>query len=252
MYKNMTIIQPGRLGDIILTLPIAYHYYLQGLNIIWPVCSEYIDTFRNVDFLSNMFIYNIGSIKHQGSILKKHAKTHISGYGHSIDLAIGFGDVELDRKWKETGLSFDIWKYYIVKLEHQYKYTLSEFIVRNSDREMELAEKKKINCKDDYIVIHEDGSHGRHFDFSRTIGYNHIGSKIIKIDKEENYNIFDWLKILEGAKAIYCVDSCITNLVDQYGIMPTKGRFFHPWREYYTPLQLSLLTPKIKEDWVII
>lgn len=250
MNERLTIIQPGRIGDILLVLPIAYSYYKNGFDIIWPVANEYVNIFRNINFLSHMFVYNIGSIyEHTGKYLKNNSiRLATNPY---IDLAIGFGDIELDKRWRETKLSFDTWKYSEAKLEYQKKYDLCDFIARDLDKEIELMKFKGIN-KGDYIVIHEDGSHGRHFDFNRIIGYNHIGSKIIKIDKEENYNIFDWLKILEGAKAIYCVDSCIANLVDQYGIMPPKGRFFHPWREYYTPLQLSLLTPKIKEDWVII
>lgn len=252
MNKSICIIQPGRLGDIILTLPIAHHYYEQGLGIIWPVCSEYIDVFRSVRFLENMMIYNIGSINaHQGSVLRAHAFFHTNSGGCYIDLAIGFGNPLLDKNWKDTGLPFDIWKYNKAKLEYQKKYSLCYFIERNFEKEKELMKLKGINRNDNYIVVHEDGSHGRHFNFNKIIGEmsNHYG--IVRLDKVEGYNIFDWLSILQGAFQIYCVDSCFSNLVDQYGIIPRGGRFFHPWKEYYTPLQLKLLTPKISDDWKI-
>lgn len=252
MQEKITIIQPGRLGDIIITLPIAYHYYEQGLGIIWPVAEEYIDIFNSVKFLENMMIYNIGSINdHQGSNLRKRAFSH-SIYDNCIDLAIGFGDPILDKEWKDTGLPFDVWKYNRVKLEYQKKYDLCDFIVRDKDKETQLMALKGINKNDNYIVVHEDGSHGRHFNFNKIIGEasNHYG--IVRLDKVKGHNIFDWLSILQGAFQIYCVDSCFANLVDQYGIIPRGGRFFHPWSEYYTPLQLKLLTPKIRDDWEII
>ncbi|MFW9899681.1 MAG: hypothetical protein ACFFDY_00155 [Candidatus Thorarchaeota archaeon] len=247
---NITIIQPGRLGDLLLVLPIAYYYYSQGLDVTWPIANEYIDVFKNVNFLSHMFIYNIGSIDEKGHMLRTKSWEYITQ--SYIDLAIGFGNPLLDKNWKETNLSFDLWKYKHAGLPYTTKYDLYDFIVRNRDKESQLMALKEINKNDNYIVVHEDGSHGRHFDFNKIIGgmSNHYG--IVRLGKVEGYNIFDWLSILQGAFQIYCVDSCFANLVDQYGIIPRGGRFFHPWSEYYTPLQLKLLTPKISDDWKII
>lgn len=249
MNKSICIVQPGRAGDILITLPIAHHYYSKGYDIIWPVAHEYLDIFRNVNFLSHMFVYNIGSINEQGNILRKKSITHINDF--YIDLAIGFGNPILDKSWKETELSFDIWKYNFCKLEYQKKYSLPNFINRNLDKEGKLLELKGINYDDNYIVVHENGSR-RHFDFINIVEKKFKNYKIIKINKMEGYNIFDWLMVLQNADAIFCVDSCFANLVDQYNIIPTFGRYFHPWKEYYSTLQLKLLTPCIKKDWILV
>ena len=35
------IIQSRGLGDIIIALPIARHYWQQGEEIVWPICKEF-------------------------------------------------------------------------------------------------------------------------------------------------------------------------------------------------------------------
>ena len=41
------IIQSRGLGDIIIALPIARHYYDQGEEVVWPVCAEFYTTVRD-------------------------------------------------------------------------------------------------------------------------------------------------------------------------------------------------------------
>ena len=43
--KRIGIIQPGRIGDILICLPIAKWYYDRGHEIIWPVDSAIIKNF---------------------------------------------------------------------------------------------------------------------------------------------------------------------------------------------------------------
>ena len=251
MKNTICIIQPGRTGDILITLPIAYHYWLNGKDIIWPVASEFMDMFSSVIFIGNTFIYNIGSIcKHSGSFLRSLAIEHKSLDGEILDLAIGFGDPTLDAEWKASKLSFDVWKYCTSELEYQIKYYLPEIIVRDKTAEKNLMNLKGIKPGEKYIVVHDRGSRGRSFKFKNITDFKDC--KIIRITKIDGYNIFNWLSILEGAYQIFCVDSSFLNLVDQFNIIPEGGRFFHPWVEYYNPVQLKLLTPKLKEDWVSI
>ncbi len=251
MKDCITIIQPGRLGDLIITLPIAYQYHKQGFDIVWPVASEYIDLFRNVSFFKDMIIYNLGSINaNTGKVIKNFALSHIPMHSSAIDLAIGFGDIVLDRKWKDSQMSFDVWKYnHAAKMSYSAKYDLPNFIIRDKDQERGLMAYLRIKKGEKYIITHSNGSHGRNIDFNRITDFN--GCRTIEISQVEGYNVFDWLGILEGAYQIFCVDSSISNLVDQFGIKPEGGRFFHPWVEYYSTEQLKLLTPNIEESsWV--
>ena len=46
--KTLGIIQPGRIGDIILCLPIAKYYADRGYKVTWPIFSEYCGMFAEV------------------------------------------------------------------------------------------------------------------------------------------------------------------------------------------------------------
>ena len=41
------IIQSRGLGDILIALPIARHYWEQGEEIVWPICSEFLPSFKD-------------------------------------------------------------------------------------------------------------------------------------------------------------------------------------------------------------
>jgi hypothetical protein len=41
------IIQSRGLGDIIIALPIARHYYDRGEEIVWPICEEFYSSVKN-------------------------------------------------------------------------------------------------------------------------------------------------------------------------------------------------------------
>jgi len=45
--KKGGIILPGKIGDIIICLPIAKHYFDMGYEIYWPIYDFYIKNFTN-------------------------------------------------------------------------------------------------------------------------------------------------------------------------------------------------------------
>ena len=50
--KTVGIIQPGRLGDLIICLPITKYYHSKGYKVVWPVFKNYIDMFKEaVDYV---------------------------------------------------------------------------------------------------------------------------------------------------------------------------------------------------------
>ena len=167
-----------------------------------------------------------------------------------LDLAIGFGDPGLDQEWRGTHLSFDLWKYHKANVDYNEKYRLVEFIKRNIDKEEDLMLELGVDYEADFFTVHENGSHGRYFDFSKS--FFRIPNDVIKINQIEGYSIFDWLTVLENSSSIFCVDSSMANLIDQWGIKPPEGRYFHKWTEYYTPEQVHFLTPQLTENWTIV
>lgn len=242
--KNLLIIQPGRNGDILLVLPIAKYYYDHGYNIIWPVCSEYFTLFYYTNFPINAI--DIGPLESGKGAYDKAKSIFPFEY---LDLAIGFGNTALDTEWKKTNLSFDVWKYNKANVPYFNKYNLPNIISRQTDIELDLFNFLHIKTNESYIVIHQNGSNKRHFDFKLN-----TNKRIIEIDSisSERWRIFDWLPILMNADQIYCVDSCFLNLVDQYNIKPPNGRYAHLWSEYYTEENLHFLSPLISSDWKFI
>lgn len=106
------------------------------------------------------------------------------------------------------GLSFD--KAFYKQIGLNFKKRWSDFYVqRDVNRENTLYE--KINPNKEYIFLHEDKSR------NLLINRNFIENKNIQIiepDIKLTQNIFEYIKIIENAKEIHCIDSCFRLLVD--------------------------------------
>jgi len=245
MRKELLIIQPGRKGDILLVLPIAKYYYDLGYEITWPICNEYQNLFLYVNFPIN--VIDIGPLT-SGIEAYERSKNIGNNFNGTLDLAIGFGNQNLNDEWKKTNLSFDVWKYKKACIPYFHKYLLLKIINRIPEIEKDLLNFFDIK-NDPYIVIHQNGSNGRHFDFKIDKAIKTIE---IKQFPSNRWEIFDWISLLQGARKIYCVDSCFLNLIDQCKIIPPDGRFVHFWNEYYSLKDLPLLSPFVSNDWISV
>lgn len=250
MKKEIVIIQPGRIGDILIVLPIAQEL-CKTHKVIWPVWSEYQRMVEQIHIENLMFV-DVGSMDMiPAPLAKKRALSYVHKGRTALDLAIGFGDPQLDALWKETGLPFDVWKYRTAGVDYAKKYTLRVPVCPQRDVLMPYFDMYKCDLSKPYCLTHSSGSHDRYFHFKKE-DFPSLPPQFIEIQQVGNSTIFDWVPILLGAQAVLCVDSCIANLVDQMGIRPTMGRYFHLWREYYTQDQLKMLTPQMSSDWIIV
>jgi hypothetical protein len=108
---------------------------------------------------------------------------------------------------------FDQYKYIKAGVNFLKKWQLKDCITRDTSAEDALYNKLVKNPN--YAVLHLEGSdHKAQFD-TTTIPADW---QQIEITSKETHSIFNWLKILEGAESIVCVDSCAANLVDQMGV----------------------------------
>lgn len=88
-----------------------------------------------------------------------------------------------------------------------------------------------------YIVTHLQGSDKRvELDFSGV----EAAVQIVNIKEGITNNVLNWLKVIEGAEALYMLDSCYSNLVDQLGI-PVEKTFIRRSK--------MDLTPVLGADW---
>jgi len=213
--KPLGLIQPGRIGDIIICLPIAKWYFDRGHKIVWPVISEFMPLFDYINYVEPIDIGSRfgGSYKKAKDILEERNITEI------IDLGIGFGRDESD--WVKTGLSFDEWKYYQAKVPFEERFNLQ--INRNYQKELDLQDKLNLIDKEDYVVTHSVGTKGK-------VRFGQLGS--VEIQPISGYTVFDWIGIIERASKVYCVDSCMAHLVNQLSL--AKGRrIFRPLDDYF-------------------
>jgi len=209
--KTIGIIQPGRLGDIILCLPIAKYYSDKGYKIIWPIFSQYINMFEEmVDYVEfipvSANIYTcVSEAKHKTINCNKLLDIAATFPGSTcteryVGLGDGLGEIKADH-----------FKYIESEVPIECKWNLS--IKRNSVAEDNLYNQYVL--QPDYAVSCLTSSQGK-----LDIKLDPMGRQLIEMN--ENHSIFHWLKILENAKVLILVNSSVSNLVEMLNFTNKK------------------------------
>lgn len=198
--KRLLIKQPGKVGDIIICLPIANYYARQGYKVEWLCPDIYHPLFSYVDYVTP--ISRIGK-----------------GYDKEIDLSFGLDSrSSVHFKWiarKPSLDSFVTLKYELASVP------LSELsnLQYHRNEKNENALFKVLGCDQmgDYILAHRSSDYGTPID---------IPSHYPVVDFVQNgsFSIFDWRKVIEGAKEIHCIDSSLVNFADRCDV---RGKLFY-------------------------
>lgn len=205
MIRRLGIIQMGKIGDILILLPIAEHYNKIGYEIIWPIDKNIIKNFLEyIDYVK--FIPCEYDCNDARKICNDYCCNTI------IDFSFGLpNENSLNKKdyYEQDIYSFDEYKYQIANINFENKWNLK--INRDLEKEKELYNKLVKN--ENYIVTQENSS-----DFKVTLKIpENTNEQRIEISKQTE-SIFDWLTILENAKKHILIESCFTNLIDQLNI----------------------------------
>ena len=212
------IIQPGRLGDIIICLPIVKHYYDLGYKVIWPVFAKYYNDAQSVaDYVE--FIPVTDDVYH----CVAEARGVLSRYDDItvFDIAATFPGSKCTEEYVSLGdgfgdESFDQFKYRKCGVPFEKKWSLN--IKRNTQEEESVY---NVYVKSDkYNVAGLAHSKGR--------AAIEIESNNPTIYINENHNFFSWIKILENANNIVLVDSAMSNLVEQLNLTNKKTLITKP------------------------
>lgn len=205
------IIQSRGIGDIIIALPIAKHYHNKGYEIVWPICEEFLGSFEHtVPWVTWVGIKTDERgdyfLKEPMRVFKEHGIEqreilYLYQYLNSHP--------ELTNEELFNILKFDQYKYWVAGVPFVNKWTLSECITRDLEREKSLL--LALGITGEYVVVHKTGSN-----FRVDIDVNWFGKdvQIIDVDDHLTDNVFDWIGVLEGARAFVGVDSSFANLVD--------------------------------------
>ena len=216
--SKIGIIQPGRLGDIIICLPIAKHYYDLGYEVVWPVFAKYCNDVQSVvDYVQFIPVTDdvyhcVGEAK---EILSRYDDIMVFDIAATfpgstctdeyVSLGDGFGDEAFDQfKYRKCGVPFDK------------KWCLN--ITRRADDEEIVYNTYVKNDKYNVAGL----SHSR-------------GSVSLKIESNnptvyinESHSFFSWIKVLENANNIVLVDSAMSNLVEQLNLPNKKTLITKP------------------------
>jgi len=241
MLKKLGIIQPGKIGDIIICLPIAKWYNNLGYKVIWPVDRNIIDNFKDyVDYVEWIPIDFDCRIAHQVCFNAFCSKV--------IDLAFtvtGANSFNSDNFLnKQNKYSFDEYKYFLADVPFEQKWNLQ--ITRNEENENRLFSQLN-DCK--YGVIQLKSS-------DCSVDWNKIKikstyDKVVMIDNVTK-SVFDWIKVLENAQFHCLIESCFVNLIDQLSIVVPEQHCLLKHGYYNKQLEDDHLRgiPRLRLNWI--
>jgi hypothetical protein len=204
--EKICIIQTGRLGDTLISLPIARYYQKKGYLIDWAIHESIKGVFDYIEYVDNLIIIP-NEVDIMYSIPFAYNMIESDKYSKIIDLSIGFPGSSVYKYTDENFLqSFVHVKYYLAGVDIKEKWNL-EF-TRNIKKEDELY--SIIICdSEEYVLIHNEDSLGRKHEMDIS-----NDKKKIYVRKIDGYEIFDWYKIIKNADEIYCIDSSFCNFID--------------------------------------
>ena len=135
-------------------------------------------------------------------------------------------------------------------------YMYSKFkVVRDPDREDVLFNKSELSEK--YIFIHDDHHRERFNTRHRTdLKIFKPGSFPVDTRKEffscDNSNIFDYLKIIENAEEVHCMNSSYNWMIDLMKIGTPKKNFFHTYIAHSQYVPRTVKTVFNDQVWTFI
>jgi len=242
--KRALVVQPGKMGDIILTTPIAEYYSNQGYSIDWPVWDNFISFFDAIDCVNplscNMKFppdYHTPTQRYafgRGDVLFIFDKIKYlisdGNYDLIINPCFSFGrsaviSMENERmaeKFKVEGKNWIDLKYHLanVPLGERWNFKWK----RNPQKEDELLKmikdfSKKKYGSDEYSLIHN---------YEKTFRIKSIDNlkNPIYFSYIEGYEIYDWYKVIQEARNLVACDSCLVHFIEVVPEFKNKKKYY--------------------------
>jgi hypothetical protein len=204
--KKLGIIQPGRIGDIIICLPIAKWYADKGYDVVWPIEQGYVSNFAAyIDYVTFVGIDSLDC-----NVARKEC---IPTCNNILDLSITFPNSHPynDSLFYQhrNEMSFDQLKYAIASVPFEEKWNFS--FKRNHQKELDIYNSLNLRPDVPYTFVHNQGS-------SEFFKYPPGADEEVVIADQRALSIFDWLYVIERASKIICIDSCFSNLIEQSNV----------------------------------
>jgi len=234
--KICLIRQPAGLGDILFCQKIADKIKNKyNIKVLWPVIDGY-------SFLKNELKTTIEFCSVNSNFSHKNLFSSKNIIDNNEVLYIPLQDADqyypglcmMDAKYKFLGLKIDNWQEYL-------------FINRNKEKEDKLKQLYNISSGDEYVVLNRNYGCLPNFNTCRYLKNFSSKYKTIEITPRENFSLFNWSAILEGAKEIHTVDTSIMYLMEKLNL---TGKLYC-YSRYY-PANFSDVTHLFKTKWQYI
>jgi hypothetical protein len=223
MNKKIGIIQSRGLGDIVIALPIAWEYHNAGHEVHWPICQEFVSSFKDVA----PWVKWLPVVTDQQGLffldtpVKLLAKEGITDWDDILYLYQYLSSVP-DKTDPDlfSMMKFDQYKYANTGVAFKKKWELDQCIKRDAAREDTLY--NKLVKQPRYMVYQNHAS-----DVSYDIDLSAVDPELQRIEITAQTDcIFDWCKLLDGAETVILIDSVFANLMDQLNLAPKADKYF--------------------------
>jgi hypothetical protein len=212
--RKLGIIQPGKIGDIIICLPIAKWYYDRGYEVIWPVNRDIIDNFYQEGRHNYVPYVKFFPIEFDCHIARRLCTSY--DCNTVIDLSFTIPGAHVGNTYfylNQFDYTFDELKYHIANVPTYEKWNLH--VQRNMEKEKQLVDLLCNYSEDDYdgfILVQESSS-----DQKREVDVCNPRLHRVNI-KPVSGSVFDWISTIEKASKICVIESSISNMIDQLKI----------------------------------
>lgn len=212
--KQLLLIQPGAFGDIFICAPIAKYYADNGYQVDWAVTEKFSSVLESFPYVNIIPLDN--ELLHpdwlKSDVIKCLELAKTKKYDKVLNLA-DRGPHPTAQQFQEK---FDVCKYRIAEVPIAEKTNLSW--KRDLIKEQELF--TLINPLQPYVVAAVESSHGDTTEIPDT-----ENRKVVYIKQVDGFNIVDWFTIIEGASAVYAVESAVQCFIEGCG-SAIKGEKF--------------------------
>jgi hypothetical protein len=266
--KKLVVVQPGKLGDILITVPMAKYYYDQGYTEIhWPVFDNFISILerfeyikpisfgvsldkntylskKRVSFYDPLNTAGARSIEFFDSFYKAYPDTSdfevldacfaFPGHRNEKNPQIAETYMKAEKSWLQ--LKYDLGK---VPLKHRWSLDYT----RRPQKEKELYDVIKDYALDkygseEYAIVQ---NYTEHPGFQGVVP-TYKPKNPINFSYIRGYEITDWLKVLEKASEIVCVDSCLSHYIEITPSLKSVKKIYLGTEEpHYHPFMRNIL-----------
>jgi len=239
--KKAILLQPGKLGDLIISTPIAHYYYNLGYEIEWLIFDNFksffssipnikIKTFNsllNNNYYTNKRLNFTDASSNSASLcFFKEAYEYIKNNKEAkiLDICWGFPGTSTSNNnlrflfYKQKRNWIDM-RYHLaeVPLKERWNFKWN----RNLEKENKLLKfikefSKKKYGSEKFSIIHNYVDNPRSIQMKNPINLSYI----------KDYELYDWYLVLLEAEEIACVDSSLCNFVEVLPELKEKKKYY--------------------------